>query len=346
MYNGLLTLQICKHPKHPLKAPGFLGAFFLPCTQIPVQMKSYFLVGLFCSLSLFLHAQDPMPSQFWNAPLNLNPAFTGQAKDLRINMNYQNSLPNDSSNFSIPISLDFYFNKIRSGVGLNGFYSFDNNFYKSYKVSLCYAYHFSILNKVGISLGLEGGLLSRSLDLKAWSFGDMIDPRYGFVYQPLTNDFSKAKPLFDLNAGLSIYTKNISIGLAAQHLTRPNLDAIGSNRLPIHWIVSATGDLGLVLFRIKPGVVYHQQDQFKLVQYGINIFVPILYFGVWGKQQLSTSNAVVFTAGIHLLKSFRIGYSYDLYLKNNSNLGIQAPLHEISFQLNLVKRDSKPAHRF
>ena len=309
-------------------------------------MKTLFFVGLFLSLTLLIQAQDPLPSQFWNAPLNLNPAFAGQAKDLRFNMNYQNSLPNDSTNFSVPISLDFYFKKLRSGIGLNGFYSFDNNFYKSYKVSLCYAYHFSILNKVGLSLGIEGGVLSRSLDLKGLSFGDMIDPRYGFVYQPLANDFSKARPLFDLNAGFSIYTKNIAIGLAAQHLTRPNLDAIGNNRLPIHWIVSATGDLGLILFRIKPGIVYHQQDQFKLVQYGINIFVPILYFGVWGKQQINASDAVVLTAGIHLFKSFRLGYSYDLFLKKNSNNLIQSPIHEISFQLNLIKRDSKPAHRF
>ena len=55
----------------------------------------FFVVGLNKTL-----AQDPQFSQFYAAPLYLNPAFAGSAQEARVGINYRNQWPQiDDANF-------------------------------------------------------------------------------------------------------------------------------------------------------------------------------------------------------------------------------------------------------
>ena len=63
-------------------------------------------------------AQDPEFSQYYAAPLYLNPAFTGTTIDHRFMANYRNQWPNvargyESYAFSYDYNMDYY----NSGVG-------------------------------------------------------------------------------------------------------------------------------------------------------------------------------------------------------------------------------------
>ena len=54
------------------------------------------------ALGLFLEevkAQDPQFSQFYAAPLYINPAFTGASEYTRIGANYRNQWPGISGSF-------------------------------------------------------------------------------------------------------------------------------------------------------------------------------------------------------------------------------------------------------
>ncbi|MBP9136005.1 MAG: type IX secretion system membrane protein PorP/SprF, partial [Chitinophagales bacterium] len=54
-------------------------------------MKNIFLVSFLSCFSLFLKAQDLKFSQFYNSPLNLNPALTGKIPGIaRVVVNYRN----------------------------------------------------------------------------------------------------------------------------------------------------------------------------------------------------------------------------------------------------------------
>ena len=66
----------------------------------------------------FVQAQDPQYSQFYAAPLYLNPAFAGSAMAPRVNFNHRNQWPSLSANFvTSSLSADMYFDKYNSGVG-------------------------------------------------------------------------------------------------------------------------------------------------------------------------------------------------------------------------------------
>jgi len=65
-------------------------------------------------------AQDAQFSQFYAAPLYLNPAFAGAAQEARVGINYRNQWPQiDEANFeTISAYFDTYFYESNSGVGL------------------------------------------------------------------------------------------------------------------------------------------------------------------------------------------------------------------------------------
>jgi type IX secretion system PorP/SprF family membrane protein len=74
-------------------------------------------------LMLLLHgavtAQDPQFSQFYAAPLYLNPAFTGSTNQTRVGINYRNQWPSIDANFTtMSAYADHYMEDINSGVGI------------------------------------------------------------------------------------------------------------------------------------------------------------------------------------------------------------------------------------
>src|SRR6476620_7664188 len=63
-------------------------------------------------------AQDPQFSQFYAAPLYLNPAFAGSTQQGRVGMNYRNQWPAIDANFTtVSAYADFYIEDKNSGVG-------------------------------------------------------------------------------------------------------------------------------------------------------------------------------------------------------------------------------------
>ena len=64
-------------------------------------------------------AQDPQFSQFYAAPLYLNPALTGSSQLTRVGINYRNQWPSIPASFiDYSFYADHYFINANSGVGL------------------------------------------------------------------------------------------------------------------------------------------------------------------------------------------------------------------------------------
>ena len=80
------------------------------------------LLIVFCVMLNFLSensvAQDVQYSQFYSAPLYLNPAFTGSTKFTRVGSNYRSQWPALEANFvTMSAYVDHYMDDINSGVG-------------------------------------------------------------------------------------------------------------------------------------------------------------------------------------------------------------------------------------
>src|SRR6195952_6065144 len=80
---------------------------------------SFFLFVAISLAALNSFAQDHMYSQFFNSPLYLNPALTGQFEgDLRMNLIYRNQFTSVPGSFNyITGSIDYNIPKFGGGIG-------------------------------------------------------------------------------------------------------------------------------------------------------------------------------------------------------------------------------------
>src|SRR5438105_4751991 len=128
-------------------------------------------------------AQDPEFTQFYANPLYLNPAFAGSARCPRLNLNYRNQWPALTGTFvTYSASYDQYFEGISGGLGLLVLNdkAGEGTLTSSYS-SLIYAYQLNITREFSIRTGLQATYAQKTLDVDKLTFGDQIDPRYGFI---------------------------------------------------------------------------------------------------------------------------------------------------------------------
>lgn len=174
-----------------------------------------------------LLAQDHQYSQFFNSPVYLNPALTGQFNgDLRMNLIYRNqwtSLPGGPKYFSA--SVDYNMPNFGGGIGLLFTRGTEGPSYLI-KNNISGAYSYSVGNDdYVLSFGLQAGVTNRSINFNSLVFSDQIDPRLGFDPSLLTGAEPPAfnsKFYFDSGAGINLVAGNLMVGGGVQHINRPN----------------------------------------------------------------------------------------------------------------------------
>src|SRR4051812_20306437 len=82
-------------------------------------MRKVYLMFVGCLLlSCTVRAQDPQYSQFYAAPMYLNPAFAGTTDDSRAMFNHRIQWPKlDATFITSSFAFDHYFDRYNSGVG-------------------------------------------------------------------------------------------------------------------------------------------------------------------------------------------------------------------------------------
>ncbi|MDN5200496.1 type IX secretion system membrane protein PorP/SprF [Fulvivirgaceae bacterium BMA10] len=308
-------------------------------------------------------AQDPQFSQFYAAPLYLNPAFTGSTGCGRAGLNYRNQWPAIPASFVTTAAyVDYFFEDYNSGVGL--LISNDREGLaglNSTSVTLNYAYQLNINEFVTIRPGISAGYTFRDLDFSRLTFGDQFDAD-GNVINPLTSE-----PLnvgntgyFDFGAGVLAYTQNFWIGFAASHLTEPDQSLLedGSSPLPRKFSVHAGYKInlpkavyskGIIPKRrersITPTVQYKTQGNFDQLDLGVYITLEPIVFGltyrglpVKSLEGFPNNESAIALIGFSS-NGMHIGYSFDYTL---SDLGISSGgAHEVSISYNFCLRDPR-----
>jgi type IX secretion system PorP/SprF family membrane protein len=191
------------------------------------------LLSMLMLTALNVVAQDHIYSQFFNSPVYLNPALTGQFQgDLRMNLIYRNQFTSVPGSLNyISASIDYNIPRFGGGIGLLFTRSSEGTAYLSKNnISGIYAYSVGS-DQFVLSFGLQAGVTNRTIDWSKLVFGDQIDSRLGFI--PGSTSAADAPQFnnrfyFDSGAGLNLVVGQFNIGAAFQHVNRPNESFTGT----------------------------------------------------------------------------------------------------------------------
>lgn len=329
--------------------------------------KRFFLFIPFYFLYLISLAQDPEFSQYYAAPLYLNPAFTGTTTDHRFIANYRNQWPNIARGYvTYAFSYDYNLHNYNSGVGfMTTVDQAGTAGMKSSQFNFLYSYKLNISNKWVISSGLNFGYAVRRVDFNRLLFGDQLQFD---VSGNVPSDDPAASNLgtsnyFDFKAGALAYNKNFWVGFAVNHINEPNRSLINSESyVPIKLTIH--GGVRIQLYRgafkrasipvLSPSFVYKRQGQFEQLDIGAYLLYNPIILGVWYRgipinknvQGNISQDAAVLILGFQFEK-IELTYSYDFTV---SSLGpISGGTHEIALKYRLainMQNKTKRPERF
>jgi type IX secretion system PorP/SprF family membrane protein len=305
-------------------------------------------------LSAFvIKAQDPEFSQYYAAPLALNPAFTGTASDHRFIANYRNQWPSISNGFiTSAISYDYNLEHLNSGLGVMVMTDKAGTAnLKSTVFNFQYAYKVSLANKWILSSGLNFGVGYRNIDFNKLVFGDQLEFDSNGDTPSDDPAFSnlQSSTYFDFGGGILAYNRKFWIGFSAWHLNKPNRSLVNEDaQIPVK--TSVHGGVRIPLYHgvfkrdrvaaIMPSFVYKQQGAFDQLDLGTYFLYEPIILGVWYRgipiQQNTmdhvSQDAVVVILGFQLSK-VELSYSYDLTV---SELGpISGGAHEVALKFKV-----------
>lgn len=314
------------------------------------KLKYLVIIILGLSTAENLMAQDPTFTQFYANPLYLNPAFAGTNKCARFGVNYRNEWPKLSANYvTYSASYDQYFKGISGGFGV--LLTHDQQGQGTINTSmlgLVYSYHLKLNSKASLLFGARAAWYQKFLDWDKLRFGDMIDPRRGFIYKTGDTRRGGSRGFFDASAGMLLYTKNFFAGVAAHHLNMPDESMIlgTGSRLPMRFTahVGAEIKLGnkskyLNTTSIMPNIIVQYQQGFMEVNIGTYIKYNVFTAGAWFRNK----DAFILALGINT-GTFKLGYSYDVTVSKINN-GTSGGSHEISLGYNVPCKKKGPQWR-
>jgi len=307
------------------------------------------IVAVLIGWSEFANAQDPQFTQFYANPIYLNPAFAGTARCPRAILNYRNEWPALSGTFvTYCASYDQHVDALQGGLGV--FVLQDRageGTLNTTTISVMYSYRMNVNRSLSVKAGFQAGYIQKKVDWEKLTFGDMIDPRYGFIYETNETKVADTKGNLDISAGVLAFSKQYFGGVALHHLTQPKEGFVDADkaRLPI----KITMHVGAIIpldesddASVSPNILYQKQQDFQQLNLGVYVHKGPIVGGLWYRQAEKNSDAFIALVGFQQ-GMVKFGYSYDITLSKLSNAS--AGSHEFSFALQFECRPKKRKFR-
>ena len=211
-----------------------------------------------------------------------------------------------------------------------------NQIFNNYQVSGIYAYNLPVNRKLSMRFGLQATYMQKSIDFSKLTFGDMIDSRYGFIYNTNETPAADNVKFPDFSAGALAFTQYFYGGIAVHHLTEPKEAFLlgDETKLPRKY----TAHAGFVIplnkrfpkeGSVSPNLLYSQQGGTIGNPNANKLFLGVyaskgpIVGGIWFRANNSQitgfkSESFVALFGIHT-DYMRFGYSYDLTISKLTN---------------------------
>jgi len=311
-------------------------------TQIIIAYSLFFI-----SIGSISKAQDVHFSQYYNTPLLINPALTGDFfGKARFIMNYRNQWQSITVNpyRTIAFSGDGLFLKDKLAFGLQ-FFNDKSGDANLGTTELCASIATGIhLNKNNyLRFGLQTWWSQQSLNTSALTWNSQYD---GTVINPEIasgeTGFQKFH-YFDMSTGLLwkhlFPNKTVwNFGLSAYHISHPQYSYLGSNMsLPIRWNLHA--DLSILLgentnMTLHPSLLFMKQGTLNEEDIGVYIRYKL---GLNSKYTGAYKNSFVNFGGYYRVKDAVIAYTrFDFY--NQYSIGFSYDFNVSKFKtVTLIK---------
>ena len=326
-------------------------------------MKRSLLIVISLFVVLCVRAQDIQFSQYYQAPLFLNPGYTGITPQQRVVFNHRTQWPNLPQAYSTyAASYDIFVEELRSGFGM--LLTTDKMGSAGWQTStfnVLYSFKVKITENLVFSPGLVFGSGTHGIDQSKLRLGDGLEyERNGDYFS--TDDAQRRlgrQNYFDVGTGFLLYSRMLWLGAAFHHLNKPNLSLLGDvSRLPIKTSIHGGMKINLAgsgprgsavrMSYLTPSFIYRWQgDSFSQMDIGVNYHIDPVSVGVWyrgkpfKKSPINSiyQDALVLSLGMYF-KKLTLGYSYDFTV---SELGTATGgAHEVSMVYEFA---SKPAGR-
>ena len=313
-------------------------------------------VAIFFFILCFgLKAQDPQFTQFYAAPMYLNPAFTGLTYEHRFTANYRNQWPGVKTAYSTYMATyDYNLSSINSGIG--AFVLQDRagtSNLVSTQMGLNYAYRVKLGKYTEARGGVSLVMNQKKIDDSKLIFNDQF-----ITGSSISQDALSANKInyFDMAIGGLLNSTNYWVGFSAKHVNQPNASMTGDIQpLPIssslhggyRYIIEARGSGKTKLEEfISASVNIRNEQKYSQLDIGAYYFKSFINVGIWYrglplkhyKPGYPNRESVALLVGLELPdKNFKIGYSYDLTvssLRINNTQGA----HEVSLVYEIASK--------
>ncbi len=300
-------------------------------------------------------AQDAQFSQFYAAPLIINPALTGNTVQSRFSLNYRNqwpAVPNSKAFSTYAFSYEHNFEDYNSAIG--GMVYHDRAGLaglRTTNVLFSYAYRVRVTRKFSWKPALQIGVANRHLDFGELIFNDQLQT--GATTSASQQDYiARSKYTMDINAGAIGFSSNYWFGVSVHHLNRPDVSLVGNGarvepKLALQggWNIPVKKDIKKrVVSQVMLAANYkHQGTRDQLDIGGYFNYVPF-FMGVWYRGiplkksdvELNNHDAIIFVLG-YKKDGMSIGYSYDVTI-SKLTAGTSGGAHEISTTVEFASR--------
>ena len=328
-----------------------------------MMLKRIFVIAIvLCAFTLpkEVMAQDPAFSQFFANPLYLNPAMAGSNNCPRINLNHRDQWPGIGKTYvTYSASYDQYVTKLGGGIGFGiakdvaGAGKLNTT-----HINAIYSYRLKVNKKLTINAGFEAAYRQIGVDWSNLTFGDMIDPIQGFIYE--TNEdivnYDNSKGFADFAAGFMGFGKannqfDYYFGFAAHHITGPDQGFITESQLPMKITANIGASFPLNPYGtystnsgkraknaafLSPNVLFQKQQDFVQINYGLYAIKGPIVGGLWMRQSAESFDSFIILIGLEQ-ERWKFGYSYDVTISDLNNSNTQGA-HEFSFAYKLPCR--------
>ena len=296
-------------------------------------------------------AQDFQFSQFYAAPLYLNPALTGISQETRMGSVYRKQWPGLDYQFTaFSAYVDHYSFDHKSGVGLS-VSSFSEEFLKlnTTDISGFYAYNLQLSERVAFQLGTQVSYIQKRGTLENLLFGDQIDVFNQALFPSSADAVGGLEPFSYFSIGLGgVFTwDKLWIGISGHHLNRPNLAFYVRDGQTQHWPKYSL-QAGYTIPLDDPDfweegsgkfvhlmANYKRQGPFQFLDAGLQVLLNQLVVGgglrsLPIQSELPKRESVIGLVGLNLSAGLAVSYSYDYPI---SDVGSQTlGSHELSLR--------------
>lgn len=286
---------------------------------------NYILLFFVMSVALSGRAQDMHFSQFYSAPLHLNPAYTGYFPcEWRFGLNYKSQwssvLPFKTYGAWGDTKLTKHF-FTHDWFGVGGMVYSDNaggGLMKNTKFLVSAAYHKGLLRNdmFNTSIGVSMGMVNKSADVGSMIFDSQWNGST-FSASGTGENFGRSSfYYFDMNVGALLTFKKSKyeayLGGSFNHLTRPDISFTGAQeKLGIRSVFHGGGTIHRKKITIKPQFMISSQSRAKEIIFGVNFIYNFngtdLYFGVFDR----LSGDIIPTLGIDF-RGWLFMFTYDV----------------------------------